>query len=78
MATIHSLNQSITQMTSEQAILIIQKIRKDRFVIPERRIAIIKTKSEASKAKEKRIVNVLQAMSPEQRAELIKSLEEQG
>jgi hypothetical protein len=76
-ATIHSLNQSITQMTNDQAILIIQKIRIDRFVIPERRVAIVKAKGIASVAKEKRIVNVLQAMSPEQRADLIKMLEEQ-
>jgi hypothetical protein len=64
-------------MTNEQAILIIQKIRNDRFIIPERRIAVVKAKGIASAAKEKRIVNVLQAMSPEQRAELIKMLEEQ-
>jgi hypothetical protein len=64
-------------MTNEQAILVIQKIRKDRFVVPERRVAVIKTKREASVTKEKRIVNVLQAMSPEQRAELIKMLEDQ-
>jgi hypothetical protein len=78
MSTIHHLNQSISHMSDEQALILLRTLRKSRFIMPERRVAVVKAKREATSAKDKRIVNVLQAMSSEDRAALIAQLEEQS
>jgi flagellar motility protein MotE (MotC chaperone) len=76
--TIHALNKSISQMTDQEASQLIQPIRKLRFVIPERRIHVVAAKREGTAKANSRVVNVLQSMSSEDRAALIKMLEEQS
>ena len=76
MTTIHSLNKSISQMNEHEALVLIQQIRKSRFVIPERRIAVVAAKRDLTNKTNQRVVNVLQSMSSEDRAALIKMLEE--
>ena len=76
MTTIHSLHQSLTNMSDEQAMILLRKVRKDRFIVPARRIEVVKSKRAETASSNKRIVNVLQAMSQEDRDKLIKMLEE--
>jgi hypothetical protein len=74
--TIHSLNKSISQMNKHEALVLIQQIRKARFVIPERRVAVVAAKKDLTNKNNQRVVNVLQSMSSEDRAALIKMLED--
>ena len=76
MTTIHSLNKSISDMPEDEAIILVRELRRRRFIVPERKREVIATKREGKKVAEKKIVNVLQAMSSEDRAALIKMLEE--
>ncbi len=77
MATIHSLNTSISQMTFDEAILLVRDIRRKRYIIPERRREVVSNKKVA-KAKANTItINALESMSKEDREALIKMLEEQ-
>ena len=78
MATIHSLNLSISQMTDDQALSLVRTIRKNRHIIPEKRKAVVAKTRETKAKSSQRTVDLLSAMSREDRLALIKMLEEQA
>jgi hypothetical protein len=76
MTTILSLNQSISQMDEPTALTLIRGVRQRRLIMPEKTRQYMAAKREKSAKKEKAVVNVLQAMSQEDRLKLIKMLED--
>lgn len=76
MATIRDLNTSILDMPDDEAFALIRYIRHRRLIMPDRTRQYLATKREKAVKKEKAIVNVLQAMSQEDRLKLINMLEE--
>ena len=78
MTTIYSLGKSISQMSDEEALFIVRGTRKRRYIIPERRKGIVAAKRVSNAKASKRTVDLFAAMSSEERAKLIKLLEDQA